>query len=268
MALTVDQISGLAGHGQVVSRDGDKVGKIGQIYLDDSTGQPTWVTVKTGLFGGSESFAPLEGARLDGDDLVIGYDKAMVKAAPRVEADGDITPTEEQDLFRYYHLKQHGTPTQRPAAGKAPTSNDRARRTADTDDASMVRSEEQLKVSTQQQEAGRATLRKHVVTERQTVTVPVMHEEARVVREPITAENYDRAMDGPELTDREYEVTLEAEKPVVEKEVVPVERVRLDKRTVTEQQQVTAEVRKEQIDTDVEGNAPVNNSKKNGRSTR
>ena len=58
------------------------------------------------------------------------------------------------------------------------------------------------------------------------------------------------------------------EKPVVEKEVVPVERVRLDKRTVTEQQQVTAEVRKEQIDTDVEGNAPVNNSKKNGRSTR
>ena len=72
--------------------DGDKIGSIGQIYLDDNTGEPQWVTVKTGLFGTSESFVPLDGATLSGGDVVVKYDKATVKDAPRVDADGNITP--------------------------------------------------------------------------------------------------------------------------------------------------------------------------------
>jgi stress response protein YsnF len=55
-------------------------------------------------------------------------------------------------------------------------------------------------------------------------------------------------MSGPDISEEEHELTLTAERPMVSKEAVPVERVRLDKETTTEQRQVTDQVRKEQID--------------------
>jgi uncharacterized protein (TIGR02271 family) len=120
-----------------------------------------------------------------------------------------------------------------------------------TDDA-MTRSEEQLNVGTQTREAGRARLRKYVVTENVTQTVPVSREEVRVEREPITEANRDQALSGPAISDEEHEVVLHEERPVVQKETVPVERVRLDTDTVTEEVTVSEEVRKEQIETDID----------------
>jgi uncharacterized protein (TIGR02271 family) len=114
----------------------------------------------------------------------------------------------------------------------------------------MTRSEERLNVGTRQEEIGRARLRKYVVTENATETVPVSHEEVRVEREPITEANAGSAMDGPAISEEEHEVTLRAERPVVEKEAVPVERVRLDTETVTGEAQVNEELRKEQIEVD------------------
>ena len=99
----------------------------------------------------------------------------------------------------------------------------------------MTRSEEELDVGVRRQEAGRARLRKYVVTEPVQTTVHVQREEVRVEREPITDANRDRAMAGEELSEDEHEVTLHAEEPVVEKRVVPKERVRLDRDTVTEE---------------------------------
>ena len=118
-----------------------------------------------------------------------------------------------------------------------------------TDDA-MTRSEEHLNVGTQRVEAGRARLRKYVVTENVTQTVPVSHEEVVLEREPITDANVGSALDGPAISEEEHEVVLHAERPVVAKEAVPVERVRLDTETVTEQQTVSDTVRKEQIELD------------------
>ena len=88
------------------------------------------------------------------------------------------------------------------------------------------------------------------MTENVSETVPVSHEEVRVEREPITDANAGAAYDGPALSEEEHEVVLHAETPVVNKETVPVERVRLDTETVTEQAQVTEEVRKENIEAD------------------
>ena len=118
-----------------------------------------------------------------------------------------------------------------------------------TDDA-MTRSEERLNVGTRSEEVGRARLRKYVVTENVTETVPVTREEVRLEREPITDANVGNAMDGPAISEEEHEVTLHAERAVVEKEAVPVERVRLDKETVTEQETVTEGLRKEEIEVD------------------
>jgi uncharacterized protein (TIGR02271 family) len=114
-----------------------------------------------------------------------------------------------------------------------------------TDDA-MTRSEEELQVGTETGERGRARLRKYVVTETQQATVPVQREEIRVEREPITDANLDAATGGPAISEEEHEVTLHEEEPVVEKRAVP----RLDTETVTDERQVTEEVRKEQIEID------------------
>jgi uncharacterized protein (TIGR02271 family) len=120
-----------------------------------------------------------------------------------------------------------------------------------TDDA-MTRSEEELRVGTQTREAGRARLRKYVTTETQQVTVPVQREEVRVEREPITDANLDAATGGPAISEEEHEVTLHEEEVMVDKRAVPKERVRLDTETVTEERQVSDEVRKEQIQVDAD----------------
>ncbi|MFD1152520.1 YsnF/AvaK domain-containing protein, partial [Saccharothrix hoggarensis] len=107
----------------------------------------------------------------------------------------------------------------------------------------VTRYEEDLDVGTRDVEAGKVRLVKHVVTEQRDVTVPVSHEEVRVVREPADGEPTGRA-----FTEEETEVTLHRQEPVVEKTTRPVEKVRMEKETVTEQQHVRGEVRKEQVD--------------------
>jgi uncharacterized protein (TIGR02271 family) len=128
-----------------------------------------------------------------------------------------------------------------------------------TDDAMTV-SEEQLQVGTERREAGRARLRKYVVTENVTQTVPVQREEVRLEREPITDGNIGDATAGPAISEEEHEVVLHEERPVVQKETVPVERVRLDTDTVTEQETVSDEVRKERVEVDGDNVAGVDES--------
>jgi uncharacterized protein (TIGR02271 family) len=116
----------------------------------------------------------------------------------------------------------------------------------------MTLSEERVNVGTRSTEAGRARLRKYVVTENVTQTVPVSREEVRIEREPITDANIGDATSGPAISEEEHEVVLHEEQPVVEKEAVPVERVRLDTETVTDEATVTEEVQKEKLDTDID----------------
>jgi len=117
-----------------------------------------------------------------------------------------------------------------------------------TTDEAMTRSEERLQVGTEQREAGRARLRKHIVTEDVSTTVPVSHEEVTLEREPITEANRGDALSGGDLTEEEHEVTLTEQRAVTNKETVPVERVRLGTETVTDHEQVDETVRKEVID--------------------
>jgi uncharacterized protein (TIGR02271 family) len=116
-------------------------------------------------------------------------------------------------------------------------------------DVAMTRSEERLEVGTEEVETGRVRLVKHVVTEHQQVTVPVSHEEVHVEREPITD-----GRPGQKLAEGRQEVTLHAERPVVGKETVAVENVRLAKERVTEEQTVSGEVGKERIDIEDDSN--------------
>lgn len=234
----IDQARGSTAYGA----DGDKLGKVGEIYLDDETGKPEWATVNTGMFGSNESFVPLADASFEGDRLTLPYDKDKVKGAPNVSTDGHLTPDEERELYDYYGA---GYSQGQNDDDSGQTGYDTSGPT--TDDA-MTRSEERLDVGTQTQEAGRARLRKYVVTENVTQTVPVRKEKAVLETEPITSDNYDEAAAGPDLSEEEHEVILKEERPVVSKTTEPVERVRLGTEETTDQETVTEEVRSEQIE--------------------
>ncbi|MGA5469721.1 PRC and DUF2382 domain-containing protein [Streptomyces arboris] len=305
----------------VYDNEGEKVGSVGRVYVDDDTGKPDWVTVKTGMFGMKESFVPLAGARRVGSDLHVSHSKDTVKEAPRVDADAHLSVAEEEELYRHYGLTRKsgnlgdtgkgtgtgagadartvagtgamgaagagaagaargtGTPPNAKATGRTTTSAGAAGTTGaagmagtgkhrDTDISAtsrplagagagtraadmsgkeeMIRSEEQLHVGTEEYESGRARLHKYVVTEEVTRSVPVSHEEVRVVREPLRPG--EKVTGTTDFGEQDVEVTLHAERATVRKEAVPVERVRLETERVTEQKEVSAEVRKEKID--------------------
>jgi uncharacterized protein (TIGR02271 family) len=243
--ITTNNVNDLIG-ADVYGPDDDKIGSVGQVYVDNDTQNPAWITVKTGLFGNSESFAPLDDASFDGTSLRIPFEKSFVKDAPRMADDGALSHEEEHALYSYYG--NGGTLVADPQA-QTVVPDDAATEipTANSSDA-MTRSEEQLHVGTETVEAGRARLRKHIVTEMQSVTVPVSHEEVTLTREPITDATVGDATTGSNLTEDEHEVVLTEERVVIAKETVPVERVALGTETVTEQQQVTEEVAHEEIE--------------------
>jgi uncharacterized protein (TIGR02271 family) len=229
----------------VVGADGEKIGKIDEIYIDNATGDPEWALVNTGLFGTKSNFVPLETATPSGGNVAVQVTKDEVSNAPSVDTDAQLTPEEEQMLYRHYGLEFGDFRYADAETGTV--GHDTSGPT--TDDA-MTRSEEELAVGTRSVESGRVRLRKYVVTENVTQTVPVQREEVRIEREPITDANVDAATDGPAISDEEHEVVLHQEEVVSEKRAVPKERVRLDKDVVTEEAQVSEEVRKEQIEVD------------------
>jgi uncharacterized protein (TIGR02271 family) len=247
----------------VLSADEEKIGKVKEIYEDQRTGKPEWALVTSGLFGTQSHFVPLAGAEPRGEAVRVRVSKDQVKESPTT-SEGELSEEEERHLFEHYGVPytEEGSVTAegapRPEAGDGDGSplGDADDRSVghdvsgpNTDDA-MTRSEEELRVGKAQREAGRARLRKYVVTEQVQTTVPVQREEVRVEREPVTDANLDQALDGPEISEEEHEVVLHEEVPVVDKEVAPKERVSLQKDVQTEEREISEELRKERIETD------------------
>jgi uncharacterized protein (TIGR02271 family) len=265
--MSIDNITAFRGR-DAIDANGEKIGSIDEIYEDTETGKPEWLAVKTGLFGSKVSFIPLAEASESTDGIRVPYTKSQVKDAPNADADNGLSQEEERRLYSHYGLpySEISSDTGLPEGGTATTGtvgtaagDSTPTGTAgvvgndvsgpETDQA-MTRSEEELRVGTEKREPGRARLRKHIVSENVSTTVPVEREQVRVEREPITDANVGAAMDGPALSEEEHEVVLHEETAVVDTEVVPKERIRLDKDVTTEQQRVSEEVRKEQIEVD------------------
>ncbi|MBS7549369.1 PRC and DUF2382 domain-containing protein [Dietzia massiliensis] len=269
---------------------GEKIGKIGTIYLDDDSDEPKFATVSTGLFGMSESFVPLQGARMEGDDLHVTYAKDQVKDAPRVDAGGHLSPDEENRLYEHYQLEDGGrrgggtgtrtdlgnrddrapgtagaagaagvagTAGAAGAAGAAGTAgaagaDDRRRGDRDHEGTETVTAhEERLNVGTREEEAGRVRLRKYTTTENEAVEVPVSKEKLVVEREDVEGRVRKGGLDETADGDRDEEIVLREERPVVEKETVERERVNVGKEKVTDSETVSDQLRTEHID--VEG---------------
>ncbi|MCG7466699.1 PRC and DUF2382 domain-containing protein [Corynebacterium sp. ACRPE] len=287
-------------------KDGEKLGDVNEVFVDDQSGQPTFVEVNHGLFGMNSSLVPLRGHDFSGDDLKLGFSKDRIKDAPDFDSDKPLTPEAQSDIFKHYGLenahdvtdykdsnldskrdvqagadKDHNLTAGAGAAGagagvagagvagahadekKAATHTTDAaateRKAGVADDAAaartnndgeLIRSEEQLNVNKERVATGEARLRKYVVTDTESVEVPVEREEVRVERTPINAEdakNYNGSISGDS---EEASVTLHEERVNVNKETVPVEKINLKKDTVRDTETHTEEMRKEQIDTD------------------
>ena len=285
-------------------KNGEKLGDVNEVFVDDQSGQPTFVEVNHGLFGMNSSLVPLRGHDFSGDDLKLGFSKDRIKDAPDFDSDKPLTPEAQSDIFKHYGLdnardvtdykdsnldskrdvqagadKEHNLTAGAGAAGagaagagvagahadekKADTHTTDAaateRKAGVADDAAaartnndgeLIRSEEQLNVNKERVATGEARLRKYVVTDTESVEVPVEREEVRVERTPINAEdakNYNGAISGDS---EEASVTLHEERVNVNKETVPVEKINLKKDTVRDTETHTEELRKEQIDTD------------------
>ncbi|WP_129658615.1 PRC and DUF2382 domain-containing protein [Rothia halotolerans] len=263
----------------VYDNESKKIGTIGQVYLDDETQRPKFMTVNIGLFGSRETFIPLESASQSEDGVTVPFSKNFIKDAPNVEVDGHLTPDEERRLFEYYSLDYEGS--DRGAAGGRRTEDrggdaaaqaggrgrddagrgagdrrgDRAGR--EGAEGEMVAHEERLEVGTEQHEAGRARLHKRVRTEHQNVDVPVQREELVVEREEIDPDSTEaRSTGGIDSEDTEETVTLREERPVVDKETVATEKVNIGKRTVQDTETVSGDVRREEIELEDEENKP------------
>jgi hypothetical protein len=171
-------------------RNGGRVGTIDAIYLDDRTGQPEWALVNTGLFGTRSSFVPLAQAFQSDNDVLVPYDKQLVKDAPRVDLDQHLSEAEERRLWRHYGLDYDTvdrSASDRDAASRARVGRDSSGPA--TDDA-MTRSEEELRVGTAQRERGRVRLRKYVTTEHVEQVVPVRRERVRLDKDTVTGEEW------------------------------------------------------------------------------
>src|SRR3954451_9087472 len=157
MTIPTSDVAQLRGR-QLVDRDGDKIGKIDEIYLDEQTGQPEWLAVNTGLFGSNVSFVPLAQASTEGDTVRVPYEKSQVKDAPNASADGQLSQDEEERLYAHYGLgySESSSDSGLPQGGRfEETGHTEATGTTGTvghdtsgptTDEAMTRSEEELKV--------------------------------------------------------------------------------------------------------------------------
>ena len=270
---------------------GEKLGSVKEVFVDEQTGQPTFVEVNHGLFGMSSSLVPLRGHDFNGDDLKLAFSKDRIENAPDFDSDKPLTPEAQSDIFKHYQLENAQDVTtyqdgnvdaqQRRdadlktgaagagvagagAAGAGAAHTDTTAAHTDTtartgaatdnnvaDNGEIIRSEERLDVNKERVATGEARLRKYVVTDTETVEVPVEREEVRVERTPISeaeAANFNGTI-GDNDTE-EASVTLHEERVNVDKKTVPVEKVNLSKETIKDTETHTEELRKEQIDTD------------------
>jgi uncharacterized protein (TIGR02271 family) len=246
----------------LLDADGEKIGSIEEIYLDAETDEPEWVVVKTGLFGNKSSFVPIGEASESGDGIRVPFEKATVKDAPSIDPDGRLSQEEERELYAHYE-REYSEFSGPGGSGvldrerDVDTDVDRGERggpggdvSGPNTDEAMTLSEEELRVGTAERESGRVRLKKYIVEEEVTKTVPVRREEVRIEREPITDANRGDALEGPAISEEEHEVVLHEEEVVTETRAVPKERIRLEKDVTTDEETVSETVRQERVDVD------------------
>lgn len=215
----------------VYSSDGEKVGKVHEVFFDPVSNQAEWIGIGTGLLGMKRLLVPVNGARIedrDGECVMVPFSKQRIKDAPDIRSE-DITMDEERQLWNYYGMQAPQTFSGTTEGGSA----------------TISRHEEELRVGKREVERGRVRLHKWVEIEPVSTDVELRSETADIERETI-----DRPASQAEFGNEDIEVPLHEEEPVVEKRVMEKERVTVRPRQETRRETISEEVRRERVDTE------------------
>ena len=258
MVVNPENLVGL----RVTNAEGERLGKVTHVFYDLVTNRPEWVGVKVGgFFNGGAKVIPLQSAQVREETIIVPYTRSFVLDGPEHWTTDVFTTRDRTANSEYYNISA-STPTTpegeqphpmvEPSApvGETPVAVDPPvvepplvkPVVEPVVEEEVVRSEEELRVGKETVATGKVRVEKTVVTEPETVTVPVSHEEVVVERHPI-----DPVVTGTEVHPEEHEMTLHEERPVIGKETVAKERVRVRKEVVDDVAVVTENVKKENV---------------------
>jgi uncharacterized protein (TIGR02271 family) len=266
----------------VVDESGSKIGKVDDLFLDESD-QPEYFGVKMGFLGTSSTLIPADIATINNEQgfIEVSQPKSTVQDGPAFDDDREITPEYENEVRSYYGLgpiersgsyedyeetnghSGAGTTDSTTAGTVGPgmsmgdtetgqfREHDRNQEglsqpgsdLEDEDELRVQRSEEELRAGTREREAGAMRIRKRVRTDREQIEVPTKHEEVTVERVPVEGEATEAQIGEDEVT-----VPVTEEEVVVDKRAVAKEEIRLRKDVVEDTEVVEEDVRREEID--------------------
>jgi len=247
---------------EVMTQDGKKLGSVDNVWVDDSTNQPEFIGVKTGFFMGHTHIIPLADANTSDGAVTVPYDQDMVKNAPHFAGDQELSPSDEDNIYQYYNLDRstNQSPTglgtdDNTGGAMNDTSyqrdtgdfNDNAGRSSGMNNTEIDTAAEELVVGKRTEQAGNVRLRKVVRTENKEVPVELRREEVDIERIPAGQTNVGDSYD---FQEQEIDVPVSREEAVVGKEVRSTGGVRVNKTSQTETQNVSGEVRSEEVEVD------------------
>ncbi len=242
---------------EVVTPDGQELGEVEDLVVDTTAMKVRSLEVSLdrdafGIDGERHVLLPIETAQLDRDD-----DKVIVSARREAIASLPAFSGEAVEADYYRGFGDYGRDCSDDAtAGRAAAGGEAARR--------LTRAEEELRVLKRPVSAGEVRASKHVETEHVRQPVPRQREQARVERRPVSGSDVRSA--GIGHGEDEIRVPLVEEEVIVDKRPVVKEELVISKDTVTETQEVDAEVRKERFDLEQTGDAATRNrTRKEGR---
>ena len=264
----------------VVDEGGSKIGKVDDLFLDESD-QPEYFGVKMGFLGTSSTLIPADITTIDNEQgfIKVSQPKSTVQDGPAFDDDQEITPEYENEVRSYYGLgstessgsyeETNGhsgadttgsTDTGTVGAGMSMGDTEsgefrehgsgdegvhqsRGDDLADEDELRVQRSEEELRAGTREREAGSVKVRKRVLIDRERVEVPTRREEVSVERVPTSG-----GATEAQIGEDEVSVPVVEDEVVVQKKPVAKEEIRVRKDVVHEQQIVEEDVRREEVE--------------------
>jgi uncharacterized protein (TIGR02271 family) len=251
---------------ELVDAEGKKAGSVHSLWVDTATNEPEFVAVKTGMMGRTH-IVPVAGAQIDESNrqLRVPYSQDQIGSAPHIDETAELSEQDEEQVYRHYGVQRSEAPSPTGLAGDGvgtASERDQHQHTEHTSDSGtrgrrsdrIQLSEERLRVTKEQEQAGEVRLGTRVVEHEETVEVPLREERVVIERTSVTGQVTPGEITG---TSETIEVPVMRERANIEKEAVVTEEVNVRTEAVERTERVRETVRKEELVVDEEGDVNV-----------
>lgn len=254
---------------EVIDSNDEKIGSVNHLWTDN-TGQPAFLGVKTGWLFGKTHVVPVHSAEVNDYAQIIRlpFTEEQVKGSASYDPDADLSATDQDEIYRYYNLQTQtastvdttttgtgysdetyraadtATTRTRPEDRVTETGTDQERRTETQEETRIPLREERVTVGKREVESGGVRLRKIVRTEVVNQPVELQREELVIERVPASGQTTHEGS----FEEKDVFIRLRQEEPVVAKESHVREEVRVGKKVHTETQNVSENVRSEDVE--------------------